>query len=472
MKRSLKALSLLLTLALLVSMASLAVFADETRDVATCDELVAALADANVTQVNIIADISVPVDGVSGNTGAINVTHPVSIDGGGHTLTATKADSNPNMNGSVLNITSDNVTVTNLKVNGSNLIKHGVNVWGDIEGVTLTGIESRNNCGTGLTVAGAKVTVEGLTTSGNVWGGVNVGTGTGTGDPVVYINGYATSDELLGLYVDGAEAAKVESYLPGIASKVVNLNGSNVVVCGDQANTMPDCVVTTYEGLKLAIADSTISKITLRANIDVPVDSLGDNVAAIEVNRAVTIDGNGNTIKATSTTSTATKGLLIGVSANNVVLENLNVNGDGLVKHGINVFKATGVKLTGISSSNNTGTGLTVNESEVTVDGLATANNGWGGVNVGLGADPSGGTPTLILDGPYTSSNETAGVYTDNPNDFIGYVKVTPDSGLELVKDGNGNWVVQEKADEPVVTPPTEDNTSGNRPNPSTGVSF
>lgn len=80
--------------------------------------------------------------------------------------------------------------------------------------------------------------------------------------------------------------------------------------------------------------------------------------------------------------------------ASGVTIQNLTVTrpDDGQTKHGINVYKSTGVTLNNVNLTNMGGLGLLVNASEVTATGTLTlSGNGWKDIiNVSCGKDISG----------------------------------------------------------------------------------
>ena len=106
----------------------------------------------------------------------------------------------------------------------------------------------------------------------------------------------------------------------------------------------------------------------------------------LEVAKSVTIDGGNHTITATS----GVTGHVINVSADDVTIKNLTVDGGKQNVHGLHFYKAENGKIENIVAKNNEKTGLTVNASSVTATGtLEFINNGWeslpNSLNVGFG---------------------------------------------------------------------------------------
>lgn len=113
--------------------------------------------------------------------------------------------------------------------------------------------------------------------------------------------------------------------------------------------------------------------------------------AKLEVAKSVTIDGGNHTITATS----GVTGHVINVSANDVTIKNLTVDGGKQNVHGLHFYKAENGKIENIVAKNNVKTGLTVNASTVTAKGtLEFINNGWeslpNSLNVGFGQNITG----------------------------------------------------------------------------------
>lgn len=105
----------------------------------------------------------------------------------------------------------------------------------------------------------------------------------------------------------------------------------------------------------------------------------------LEVAKPVTIDGGNHTI----TAADGVRDHVINVSADNVTIKNLTVDGGNQNVHGLHFYKAKNGIIENIVAENNVKTGLTVNASTVTATGtLKFTNNGWSGantLNVGFG---------------------------------------------------------------------------------------
>ncbi len=149
----------------------------------------------------------------------------------------------------------------------------------------------------------------------------------------------------------------------------------------------------TYKTLQAAIdAAKEGDIIQLQSNLTVDT-SVSNNAAAITIDKNnITIDGQNHTLTVDCNNA---NGNAIGINgASGVTIQNLTVErpGDGQTKHGINVYKSTGVTLHNVNLNNMGGFGLLVNASEVTATGtFSLSGNGWNNtINVGWGSNISG----------------------------------------------------------------------------------
>lgn len=100
--------------------------------------------------------------------------------------------------------------------------------------------------------------------------------------------------------------------------------------------------------------------------------------STIYVARPVTIDGKGFTITGPSGSNHG-----ITVTASGVTIKDLTINGSG--KTNLQFYRVTGGVVTDVTLSNAGNAGMIVNGSEVTISGVTTTNNAWGGINVDKG---------------------------------------------------------------------------------------
>lgn len=166
-----------------------------------------------------------------------------------------------------------------------------------------------------------------------------------------------------------------------------------------------------YDDLQEALdAAKSGETVVLQDNISVDLTGADPKSGKFDIDTAnVTIDGNNKTITVIGGNKTAH---VLNIGANGVTVKDLTIVGSTQYsKHGINVYQATGVKLSNVTSKNNYGYGVVVNGSAVTAENLNTSGNGWGGVNV----DPNGNTTASFnLSGANTSISETNGIKIDN----------------------------------------------------------
>ena len=149
----------------------------------------------------------------------------------------------------------------------------------------------------------------------------------------------------------------------------------------------------TYKTLQAAIDNAKAGDIIqLQSNLTLDT-SVSNNAAAITIDKNnITIDGQNHTLTVDSNNA---NGNAIGINgASGVTIQNLTVErpGDGQTKHGINVYKSTGVTLHNVNLNKMGGFGLLVNASEVTATGtFSLSGNGWKDIiNVSWGNDISG----------------------------------------------------------------------------------
>lgn len=143
-------------------------------------------------------------------------------------------------------------------------------------------------------------------------------------------------------------------------------------------------IVTDEPSLTSAIANA--SKIFIVNGFDL--------TAPVVVNQTVSINGNGNTLKAPNAFAAGlSHNSAIVIQANNVEVSTLTVNANSAApgtwgtpaRFGMQVYNATGVKLTAITLENGQA-GLLVNAKEghasVIANGIRTIGNGFGGIEV------------------------------------------------------------------------------------------
>lgn len=141
--------------------------------------------------VQLLKDITInATESTPVSQGVINILSNITLDGNGKTIKAgNNFDYNTDANRGEHHVIAvmdpaTNVVIKDLTIDGSNNTsttqkngaRSGINVWSDDQKINVT-VEnvSVKNCSTyGLTVTNGDVTIDGLTTENNVWGGINV----------------------------------------------------------------------------------------------------------------------------------------------------------------------------------------------------------------------------------------------------------------------------------------------------------
>ncbi|MBQ6076149.1 MAG: right-handed parallel beta-helix repeat-containing protein, partial [Lachnospiraceae bacterium] len=257
-------------------------------------------------------------------TAPLEINKSITIEGNNKTISAGAA-----MNQAIL-VGSNDVTLQDLTVDGAGNAKHGIQAW-HATGVVLENVTAKNGTGYGVLVNGSAVTAEGLNTSGNGWGGVNLDT---SSDPMAatFTMSSGTLAEANSVVVENDEASiPVTLNISGGSFQGVGTNPNNNsglivgnVTGGTYAVGVEDALVA--EGMKFDSASGTIVAANYVAEIGEGAnrqryESLTDAVAAAQ---------NGDTIK------------LLNDVAENLVLQNktlvLDLNGKTLTTDYIDAY--------------------------------------------------------------------------------------------------------------------------------------
>lgn len=213
---------------------------------------------------------------------------------------------------------------------------------------------------------------------------------------------------------------------------------NNKCVCGDEITvengvTDPVAVIGTTgyatldEALTAAVADDIV---ILMKDIEA--------TAQISVEKAITINGNGKTIKANNAdwpNGGDVKMLMSINGTSDVTVANLTLDSNGQA-FGLQAFESTNVILEGVTTQNSKGAGLTVNDSTVTATDLTAAGNTWGSVNVDKGTPKftlNSGTlsdalqiwselkdaSVVTADGYYTVDGGTFYIWTNDATELV-----------------------------------------------------
>ena len=146
-----------------------------------------------------------------------------------------------------------------------------------------------------------------------------------------------------------------------------------------------------YTDLKTAIAAANNansgSVVTVELLADVSVDATGanNNNGALNITRAMTINGHNFTITAANPFNNGDNNVhLLNIMSNNgkVVINDLNLDGNNVARNTLNVYNSSDVTLNNVDVQNATNQGLVVNGSTVVANELTSAGNKNGGVYV------------------------------------------------------------------------------------------
>ena len=143
---------------------------------------------------------------------------------------------------------------------------------------------------------------------------------------------------------------------------------------------------TCYDTLADAInAAKDGSTVTLLEDVSVDKGTVANNKGILKITQDITLDGNNKKITVTGEEKNTPSVINIEEKAN-VTIKNLTINSDGKAKHGLNLYKAGEVTVENVTIQDGTGYGIVCNSSDLTVNGLTTRGNDWGGINIDTSA--------------------------------------------------------------------------------------
>jgi hypothetical protein len=376
--------------------------------------LTSALIDNTVDTITLGSDITL--------TSPVLVNRSVVIDGSGKKFSATfsKSNSADTDHNAAIIVTSPNVTIKNLVVDGTvggqswPTQLHGINIYQSAN-VLIDTVTVSNFGGAGINVNGSVVTATNLITNGNKWGSVNIDPGLGVNTASVFTLNSGTLSESNQIWSDGTNVT-------GTATVAVHASGFNKYSVGgkttpfyiwtsnpltNSATISKNSVITVYPTIQAAI-DASSDGDTIQLASDMSIST------QINVTKSITIDGQGHKLTAPFSKVGTSNNAALGIINTNgaVVIKNLTEDGaDSTKLHGINIYNANNVTLDNVTVSNNTASGVTVNSSNVTVNNIITKNNTWGGIN----ADQASTAPTVLTINGTSSHTETnADIWVDN----------------------------------------------------------
>lgn len=195
--------------------------------------------------VTLVKNVTVDVTGNPGSgAGALTIDKNITLDGNGKTITAGTGFSY-NTGGTrgeyhVINVTNPatNVVIKNLTIDGKNNAttsgaRSGINVWSNTASqinVTVDSVTVKDCSTYGLTLNNANATVNGLTTSGNAWGGINADSKYGNTALTVNDANIAEDNSIKFEQSTGAQGG------PGTVSGTINGGNFQYVTTGDDVD--------------------------------------------------------------------------------------------------------------------------------------------------------------------------------------------------------------------------------------------
>lgn len=393
-------------------------------DISVSDEAGLKAAVANGDNVILTSDVTL--------TSQLNINLPLTLDGGGFSIFApfAKTDNSNNSAIGVINV-SDTVTIKNLTIDsaGGTGSRHGVHAYRSND-VRLENVTINNSNAAAMIVNGSNVTADGLNTSGNVWGAVNVDPGDGVTEASTLTFNSGTLSEAAQIWSDGhyvtngamvtVEAPGFEEvyvakadhyYTPINTAKATRVWTSDLTaLSAGKASITKEENTLYYGSIQDALADAVVGDV-----IDLAPGTFV-TTGEIQINKELTLRGAGadQTVLAPNfsfVSNAADNSVIEVLNTTGVVIENLAIDGtNGTNIHGINIFNA-GVTINSVVASNNDKSGVTVNGSDVTVSDITTSGNAWGGINVDItsSATSAGATASILTVNSASSHSDVAG---------------------------------------------------------------
>ena len=157
---------------------------------------------------------------------------------------------------------------------------------------------------------------------------------------------------------------------------IKNEAGNNeATVNGVPYNTLANAINAAKDG----------NTVTLLKDVNVDKGSVQNTSGILKITKDITLDGNSK--KITVTGDGANTPSVINIEENaNVTIKNLTIDSDKKAKHGLNLYNAGKVTVENVTIQNGTGYGIVCNSSDLTVNGLTTRGNDWGGINIDTSA--------------------------------------------------------------------------------------
>ncbi len=408
-------------------------------DAASLKEALEAAADAED-----LADKTVTLTQDIETAETISIPAGVTLDGGSNTITAANG-----LSGHLLQITNGTVIIRDLTVDGDNNGKSGIHAYAGSAGnttVTMENITIQNCAEAGLLVNGATVTVDGLTTSENTWGAVNVDQGAAKVPPTFTLTGEVSMAEDNKIWSESDSRSTMN--LNDVAA---DLNLVKMVTTGDDDMTYYtnlESVNSILTGItKKDEGQNNYGKATITLTNDVTVcnpENPGNGSAAVTLPNDVTLNGDGNTIYASNAWNGTNKSHVLRITDGNVEIKNVTIVGNEDTKSGIlawddpNVSTTVNLTLDAVTVQDCGNAALQVNSATVTANNLKTSGNAWGAVNVDR-ASGNNNSPSFTLNGEGTDLQEPTKVWTEIQNPTEDVIKGDSPIVDTPMKDTNGH---------------------------------
>lgn len=421
------------------------------------EAIVAAEAGDTVT---LLKDIT--VDMGDKKAAAIAITKDLTLDGNGKTIAAAAIEDKDNKGmGHILGIQGGaNVKVRDLTIDGTDKsARHGIQVYGEGSKATLYSVTVKDCFGYGLVVNGATATATRLTTDGNGWGGVNVTKGNSiTSEPSFTLKS-GTLNEAVPVQADNVDGSNPSTNWVAFEASAGEWDIITDAKTGDgkpaiQWKPAAGEAVAQVNGANYATLEAAITAAKENATVkllkDITVKTVKKDSPIILLNKTLTLDGNGKTITAElgdikPAEDAENKGMshVLGLQAKDIVVKNLTINGGDAARHGVQTYGAgNSATLENVTIKDCTGYGAVANGSILTVNGLNTSGNNWGGINVSKGSNVTN-TPTLQFNkGTLEEENK---IQLDNV-DGSSVVDTVVEFGDEA-----GPWHAEKSADENII---------------------
>lgn len=407
--------------------------------------------------VTLLKDIT--VDMGDKDAAAIAIKKDLTLDGNGKTIAANKSGAEEGM-GHILGIQGANVKVRDLTIDGTDKsARHGIQVYGEGSKATLYSVTVKNCFGYGLVVNGATATATRLTTDGNGWGGVNVTKGNSiTSEPSFTLKS-GTLNEAVPVQADNVDGSKPSTNWVAFEASAGEWDIITDAKTGDgkpaiQWKPAAGEAVAQVNGANYATLEAAITAAKENATVkllkDITVKTVEKNSPIILLNKTLTLDGNGKTITAEigdikPAEEDENKGMshVLGLQAKDIVVKNLTINGGDAARHGVQTYGTdNSATLENVTIKDCTGYGAVANGSILTVNGLNTSGNNWGGINVSKGSNVIN-APTLQFNkGTLEEENK---IQLDNV-DGSSVANTVVEFGDEA-----GPWHAEKSADEKII---------------------